>query len=155
MVSVCRFRLHKPTETAIKLTESQQKLLVAAFCITMGLINCLIAVGVISYDPSKIHAPWWVLSLAGLVFVLGGIAILLQRNQTVGAVIGSAIVASFAAVGMWVALAGPAHQFSGGVPFLSHESNVKIARWVFGGGSVICMLMLVVGIKQILSPRHS
>jgi hypothetical protein len=120
----------------------------------MGVVNCLIAVDVIPYDPAKIHAPWWAIFLAGMVFVMGGLTILFQGNKAAGAILGGVIVASFAVIGMWVAVAGPSGQFSGGVPFLSHTSNVRIARWVFAGGAVLCLLLLFAGIKQLAGPRQ-
>ena len=128
--------------------DTKQQILVTLLCVAAGATICLVAAGVIPVDPASVHAPPWVLFLAGFVFVLAGLAVSLQSRPVLVSILGNLIVAAFAAVGMWVALAGPADQFSGGLPFLSHGANVTIARWVFGSGSVLCVMMLVWGVRH-------
>ena len=38
-----------------------------------------IGLGLIPVDPATVHAPMWVLTACGLVFVLGGVAVLASR----------------------------------------------------------------------------
>jgi len=109
-----------------------------------------IALEILPVDPEKIHAPHWVIGLAGAVFIFGGLAIGFRSNELLVSLLGNLIVASFAAVAAWVALDGSSDQFSGGIPFLPHEVNVKIARVMFGGGSILCALMLIPGVRHLL-----
>ena len=45
----------------------------------------------------------------------------------------------FALVGIWVALLSDDEGFSGGLFFLSRESNVALGRWMFGLGALISL----------------
>lgn len=139
------------------MNDRKQAVLTGLVCIVLGLSVCLIGIGVIPYDPDKIHAPVWVIVTGGGVFVLGGLAVVFQRKTLLVSVLGNLLVIAFAAVAAWVAVSGPAAQFSGGIPFLSHEWNVTIARYVFGIGSLLCLLMLIPGIshlRKLLSARR-
>ncbi|NNC63152.1 MAG: hypothetical protein HKN84_00070 [Gammaproteobacteria bacterium] len=130
--------------------KEQNHPLLSAITIGLGLMVVMIALDVIPYDPEKIHAPDWILILAGGVFIFGGLAVGFRTNELLVSVLGNLIVASFAAVAAWVALDGSSDQFSGGIPFVPHATNVKIARVMFGGGAVLCTLMLIPGIRHVL-----
>jgi hypothetical protein len=108
--------------------------------------------------PRNLHAPLWVVLLAGLVFLLAGAAVLIQamgRANESGDLpfdapfwlragqylVGVTIFASFALIGSWIALAGEARQFSSNVPFFGGAA--LIARIMFGFGAVICWLCTV------------
>ena len=130
--------------------ERKQIVLTGVACIFAGTPICMIALDFLAYDEDKIHAPDWVLLLAGGVFILGGLALLLQNRPLIVSLLGNLIVVSFAAIAAWVAMSGPSEQFSGGVPFLPHEFNVKIARIVFACVALLCALMLIPGLKHLL-----
>jgi hypothetical protein len=110
----------------------------------------MIALNILPYDESKIHAPDWVILVSGAIFVFGGVAMVFQGNQLLVAMLGNLLVLAFAAVAAWIAFQGPSEQFSGGVPFLSHQLNVKIARILFGFCSVMCVLILIPGLKHLV-----
>ena len=123
-----------------------------------GIAICLIGLHVIPVDPASVHAPDWVLLVAGSVFAMGGLAIVCRDDPLVVAALGNLIVLSFAAIAAWVSLRGPAEQFSSNVPFLSREATVGVARTVFGASAVICGLILIPGIRQLIRlirARHS
>ena len=132
------------------MNETREHRLIAAICLLLGLSVCLIGVGIIPYDPSKIHAPAWVILAGGGIFMLAGLALLFRSRPIVVNVLGNLIVIAFAAVGAWVALYGPSEQFSGGLPLVSDETNVGIARVFFGVGSILCLLMLIPGLRYLL-----
>ncbi len=73
-----------------------------------------------------------------------------QAKELIVSVLGNLIVLSFACITAWIALRGPAEQFSGGIPFLPDELDVKIARVMFGSCSVMCALVLIPGVKYLL-----
>jgi len=107
--------------------------------------------------PRNLHAPLWVVLLVGLVFFLAGVAIVIQAIGHANAsgelpaeapqwmraaqyLIGVAVFGCFALIGTWITIGGESRQFSGGVPFVSHLTNVSLARVMFGFGAAICWL---------------
>jgi len=133
------------------MTERNQIRLTGIVCLVLGTSVWLIALRIIPYDESKFHAPDWVIMLAGGVFVLGGLAILFQSRQLVVTLLGNLIVISFAVVTAWIALHGESEQFSSNLVLLSHDTNVKIARVVFGACSVMCALILIPGVRHLVA----
>jgi hypothetical protein len=118
-----------------------------------GLFIMLFATGAVLGGPDAFDAPPWVGFLAGLPFLLGGVAILLQGFGGANAqgelpqdapawmraaqrLIVLAILAVFAVIGTWIALAGDAGQSSGS--FIGFGYGVAIARIAFGFGALIC-----------------
>ena len=135
---------------APNIVKEQNHPLLSAIAVALGTMVVMIALDVIPTDPEKVHAPDWVIGLAGAVFIFGGLAIAFRANALLVCLLGNLIVASFAIVAAWVALDGSSDQFSGGIPFLPHGFNVKIARVMFGGGAILCALMLIPGIRHLL-----
>ncbi len=121
----------------------------AWLCVVIGLYPVSIAFGVIAVHESKVHAPLWVVALCGIVFIAGGCMILLAQHARLNNLFAGLICLSFAAVGIWVSLFSPSEGFSGGFPFLSSESNIKIARWVFGCGAVLSLVLFGYAVRQI------
>ena len=132
------------------MTEHSKNLLWGGLCTAIGSIICLIATGIIDYPADKVHAPGWIVFLAGAIFTLGGLAIIFRSKPILVNIIGNLMVAVFAIIGAWVAIWSPSDGFSGGIPFLPHELNVTLGRWVFGLGAVISALILIIGIKHLL-----
>lgn len=122
----------------------------AWFCLALGVLPMLIAFGVVSVQESQVHTPMWVLGLCGVVFVCAGCAMLLSERSRFNALLGGLICLCFAAVGVWVAVFSPADGFSGGIPLLSDEANVTLARWVFGCGAVLCLVLFGYAVVRIL-----
>jgi hypothetical protein len=113
--------------------------LAALLCIVLGAIPIGLASGLIPSEPGAIHAPRYIIALAGLLFWVAAIALFLgntrpRLNQLLGAI----LLALFAAIGGWVALFGESRAFGGGVPLASSSSNVSLARIVFGVGALLC-----------------
>jgi hypothetical protein len=135
---------------------------IGALAAAIGLYFMLVGLGVLPVPggPRNLHAPLWVVLLAGLAFFLGGAAVLLQSfgganergklpagaprwMRFVQYLIVVAIFASFAMIGTWIAIGGDSRQFSGGFPFVGGATNVSIARVVFGIGALICWLATI------------
>ncbi len=108
-------------------------------CIALGLYPIAIAFDWLPVEPDTVHAPPWVLALCGLVFISGGCLILLRGRSHLQHLFAACIAGSFALVGMWVALLSADDGFSGGLFFLSRESNVTLGRWMFGLGALISL----------------
>lgn len=110
--------------------------------LTVGLVICVVATGLIPIDETKLHAPRGILFLAGLVFVSGGLMVLTYGNRTLTPLLMAVICASLGSVALWVSLYGFADHFSGNLP-TSPENQVSIARIAFGIGGAICYLAVV------------
>jgi hypothetical protein len=103
----------------------------------------------------------WIGLVAGLAFVLGGIAVVIQTCAHAAPdgelpagtsvwvraalfLMALAIVASLAAIGTWVAFGTGSREFSGPIPFLPAWLNESIGRTVFGFGAVLTWIFLIV-----------
>jgi len=104
-----------------------------------GILIMLLALNVIPSADEKFSVPRWVVFICGLLFVAPGLAGLLPGGKRTARFVFSFMLACFGVVGGAVALLGDSTGFSGGIPFVSQETNVIIARWVFGGGALICI----------------
>jgi hypothetical protein len=129
--------------------ESTQIRVAGSLCLLAGALIWGIAFGVVPAEPGSVHAPVWILSLAGGVFALAGLALVFRSHEIFVCVLGNLIILCFAGIGAWVSLFGPAAHFSGGVPFVSPEANVTIARVAFGCGALLCALILIPGLHQL------
>jgi hypothetical protein len=103
--------------------------------------------------PRNLHAPLWIVLCCGLAFLLGGVAVLLQRlggadpatgELPTGApywvricqyLLGVAIFACFALVASWISFAPGERTFGGTVP-----TGPTLGRIVFGFSAVICWM---------------
>jgi hypothetical protein len=106
--------------------------LLSIFLIVPGIVVSLVAIDVIHIDPETVHAPNWIIGLLGLLFLGGGLATVVNPQSSLASWSAGTVVISLTVVSAWVALYGPSEQFSGDFPFLSRETNVTIARIVFG-----------------------
>jgi hypothetical protein len=125
-----------------------------------GLYIMLVGAGVVPVPggPANLHAPLWVAFLAGLPFFCAGIAILLQALGGADAngklppdapawmhalqrLTVLVILAAFAVLATWVALAGDPDQFSGS--FIGFGFGVSIARIAFGFGALVCWVATI------------
>jgi hypothetical protein len=75
--------------------------------------------------------PGIVVSLVA-IDVIRGLATVVNPQSSLASWSAGTVVISLTVVSAWVALYGPSEQFSGDFPFLSRETNVTIARIVFG-----------------------
>lgn len=123
------------------------------FCMVLGLYPVAIATELWPVDAAAVHAPMWVIFLCGVVFLMGGAMILIDRNAKISGLCATILFMSMGAIGAWVAVLGPSVGFSGGIPFLPNEYNVMFARWVFGCGALISFMMSAYAIRTLLKPR--
>lgn len=114
-------------------------------CLVAGAWIMLTAAGVLPMDETKLHCPKAVFFVVGLMFFAGGLAMLLKHNHYAKLVCVVLILGAFTVVSGWCGLFGDEAQIntSAGIPFLTREQNIRVARVFFTGGSVICFLMLI------------
>lgn len=136
----------------------------------LGLYFLLVGLKVLP-PPGEQHAPAWIVGCAGLVFLLAGVAIVIQvvgRADTRGELAldaprwarvaqhftGLAIVFLFATIGTWVALfaEGP---FTVTTSFSSEQpANPVVARTVFGIGAAITWAWFVALVRRSVRMLH-
>ena len=109
----------------------------ALIAIACGGYALLAAIGVMPIETAN-NTPPWIVGLAGLVFVIGGVMIFLRNHSRVLDLLAAIILASFALIAAWVAVYGSAEGFSGGISMLSGDTTVSLARVMFGIGAIMC-----------------
>jgi hypothetical protein len=130
---------------------SKSDIAMAIVMICCGGFILLIASGVVPAQSAN-DTPMWVVGLAGVVFVIAGVMIMLRNYSRLLDLFAALILASFAIIGGWVAFFGSAEGFSGGIPFLPHDMNVSLARSLFGFGAFLCCAMFVYALRRFVSP---
>jgi hypothetical protein len=155
-------------------SSSRSNILWGLFAAAMGAFIVAGACNLLGLDlhPEK-DTPSWIGICAGLVFVAGGFAVILQSLPAAkpmpdgslspdaprwvqGAcfALGLSIVGGLAAIGLWVAFGPGERHFSMSIGFGSGPANEMLGRVVFGFGAVLTCLMflafLVSGARRFL-----
>ena len=58
------------------------------------------------------------------------------------------ILAIMAIIGFWIAFAGDAERISGGMPFLSEDTNSFLGKVIFGAGGALCAWLCYQAIRE-------
>lgn len=141
----------------------------------MGLFLLLTGFGVVPVNPRSVHGPMWVVSAAGVAFILGGLSIAVGAVHGVSAsgelpkdtdwwmrlfytMIGVIIAGALASIGTWVAFGPGPRAFSGtGLFLLSREAGEMVGRIVFGFGAVMTWLIAIAfavrGVRKLASGK--
>lgn len=124
-------------------------------CAIAGAFPIGIGLGVIPYDPAKLHAPPWVVVLAGGAFWLGALMMLARDRHRVANGLAFVLLLMFAAIGAWVSLLGEEAAFSDGAGTAVGGAGITLARIMFGFGSLLCLLMALVALRSVIRQRPS
>jgi hypothetical protein len=133
----------------------------------LGGFILLMGLGVIPYDPRSLHGPVWMVILAGLLFTMVGISLVvgalsrtidasgeMKRTAPLAArvfyyVLGLLVCGGLAVMGSWVAFGPGPRTFGATGPLLAtRDIGETIGRVVFGIGAVLtwlCLIALAVG----------
>lgn len=133
-------------------TKSESPVFLGWVCIAVSLIP--IARGLRLFPALlPVHsgdAPDWVILVAGVVFVISGLMILVgQANERLNHFLAALFTAAMGACGIWVSVLSPDEGMSGGLFFLSRAQNIFVARCVFGFGAAVSFLLCSYAIKQL------
>ena len=128
-------------------------------CAAIGLYFVLVGLGLLPVPGGKsnLHGPLWIVVCAGLAFLLGGVAVVIQYfgranpqgelpadapawMKVVQPLIGIAIATSLAMVGTWIAFGPGERLFSSNVP---GGAGAMAGRAAFGLGAIICWLFVL------------
>ena len=122
--------------------------LAGVFLLVAGLFIGLVAVEIIAVDEELVHAPRWILGLGAALFAGGGLSLLAGPAYRLAQWSAGTVVVSMTVLSAWVALFGQSEHFSGDWPWLSEETNVPIARILFGAVSLLGLGIIVAAVKN-------
>ncbi len=125
---------------------SREKAVVAAFFILRGVMILFAAFGVGPMSGSKVHAPMWIIGLAGVLFTSAGVVVI-APSQAIVRIAAGILVVGLSAIFAWVALFGEAQYFSGGLSIFSNATEVMIARVLFG---LVAILGIAIAVNALL-----
>ena len=129
----------------------RQRLAVSITCIALGAFLLLVAGEFVPDLRRQANdAPKLIIALSGLVFVIVAFMAFLGTEAKTTDLLAAILCLLFGVIGAWVAIAGPDQAFSGGLPFLPAEFNVKLARGAFGFGSLICFMIAVWALRRFI-----
>ncbi|MEM7468768.1 MAG: hypothetical protein AAF387_18020 [Pseudomonadota bacterium] len=114
----------------------------------LGIYSLLLAFGVLPADELELNAPMWVVGLLGSILILCSLLVLFANHGRFADLLAGTICLLFSIAGAWVSSAGSAEHFSGGIPFIPLRVNVFIARIVFFGGAVLCLVIAFIAFRR-------
>jgi hypothetical protein len=153
-----------------------ETILVGVIAAGFGLYFTLVGAGALPVPGGSrnLHAPLWIVLCAGLTFLLGAIALLVQtigRGDDHGELpadaplllravlylIGVTIFSLFGAIASWIAFGPGSRAFAGSFLFFGPETNAAIGRTAFGIGAIVIWLctiaVAVAGMRKLLRRR--
>lgn len=136
--------------TDIRLLSTRARIGYGVACIALGCYPIALGLGIVEAD-SGLAAPPWVVVSAGLAFIIAGSMILFAHNSRANDLFAGILLLLFCATGIWVAGFSSDQGFSGGLPFVSRETNIMIGRWLFGLGALISFAMAVYALRRATS----
>jgi hypothetical protein len=137
-------------------SQRRQRRLLSITVIALGAFLLLVAGEFIpGAEPRADDAPNAIIALSGLVFVIAGFMAYVGRQSRTNDLLAALLCLVFGVIGGWVAVAGSDEGFSGGIPFLSSAANVKLARGLFGFGSLICFLIAAWALNRFFARADS
>jgi len=110
--------------------------------VLVGLPIMALATGLITPKPGSMHAPPWVVFLAGSSFSLAGVMILLPDTMSrLRGFVGAVFMTAFASIFVWIAFGPGERRFSGGFSvgplFASSPGSELEGRIAFGIAAVL------------------
>ena len=145
-----------------KTAAPKQMLVIGLLFAAIGLYFALVGLGLFPVPGGNkaLHAPLWIVFLAGLAFFLGGAAAILQGAGGANAsgelpsnaprwmrvaqsLFVLAIFAVFALMASWVAFGPGERHITATIPFYSGPANEWIGRGAFGIGAVVLWLATI------------
>ncbi|NNC67186.1 MAG: hypothetical protein HKN83_04040 [Gammaproteobacteria bacterium] len=120
------------------------------FCIILGVIPLLVGLGIIQADQPDKDAPMVIVSLAGLIFLISVIMILIDNYSRAHFYCAVLICLSFALVSGWATITASLENISGGLPFVSDETSILLARLLFEFGVIISGGLAIYALKEFI-----
>lgn len=122
------------------------RIVMSLMLFALGGLLLGLAVGVVAPAADAVNTPGWMVGIGGAVFLVSGVAVLLQHRPAAGWFAAMVILACGAAAGLYVGVLADPANLEGGVPFVSREANERIGRTVFALGGLVCLALLAWGL---------
>jgi hypothetical protein len=124
-----------------------------------GLYFCLVGFGMLP-PPGRVNGPLWIVTCAGLVFLAGGVAVIVRGElglddrarelpndapawlRTIYILAGLVAAAGLAGIGTWVAFGGGHHGIKISGP-ISGPVGDGIGRTAFGIGAIVTWILFI------------
>ncbi len=137
----------------------RQRYTIGAIAVAIGAFIIAIALRWIDIAPTR-GTPYWIVGLAGSVFALAGVALLLPRRRSRAQdVLAALLFSAFAAIGLWVGFGPGEREFSGsmsaGPIAVGGTAGEGIGRAVFGAMGIVVALIAGVAWRRVFRPRAS
>lgn len=135
---------HATTSAVDANASARSRHIVAIACLIAGAGIIAIALRWIDIPPTP-GTPRWVVGLAGCVFALAGVALLLPQGQSRAQhLVGALLLSAFASIGLWIGFGPGERHFSAsvsaGAAVAYSEGHEGLGRFVFGTMGVIVAL---------------
>ena len=118
----------------------------------MGVLISMVAFGAGPMSESPIHAPRWVIGVAGVLFASCSVVLVAPAHGSARVAAG-VIVVGLSAICGWVALFGEARYFSGGMSMFPRATEVFMARVVFGMVAILGTAVSANALRRALNGR--
>ncbi|MCZ6485696.1 MAG: hypothetical protein O6826_08365 [Acidobacteria bacterium] len=127
---------------------SKARILTSVLLLVSGLVIELTVLDIIPIDENLVHAPNWVISLLGILFLSSGLVVVVSPESSIASWSAGTLVIAMTLVSAWVAVYGSSEHFSGDLPFISQDTNVIIARIIFGCVSLLGLAIILAAAKK-------
>ncbi len=122
------------------------RIVMSLMLFALGAFLLGLATGVVAPAADAVNAPGWRVGIGGAVFLVSGVAVLLQHRPAAGWFAAMVILTCGAAAGLYIGLFGDPANIEGGVPLLSRDLNERIGRAVFALSGLVCLALLAWGL---------
>ncbi len=127
---------------------SKARILTSALLLVSGLVIELTVLDIIPIDDNLVHATDWVIALLGILFLSGGLVVVVSPESSIATWSAGTLVIGMTMVSAWVAVYGSSEHLSGDLPFISRGTNVIIARIIFGCVSLLGLAIIIAAAKK-------
>ncbi len=124
-------------------------------CFLVGLFLSLEGSGLTQFGKHEENAPGPIIVMAGVVFILAGIMILVGKKEKLNNLLASILIFIMGLIGGWVSLFGNSLNTSSNDMFLSYISGLPLDRIMFGFGSILCFIVSAFAFRSFLKSSSS
>lgn len=128
---------------------------VGIFAFLLGLFVTLVAAGVIPSSDKAFHAPRWVVGLCGMLFMVGGLAVLAAQHRRLRQILVIVLLGTFFVVALWASLFTRPESWGGGLPFLSRRVNAVMAKTAVKSGAALLLFGFIRAVQGLWRDRRS
>jgi hypothetical protein len=149
-----------PSAATTSVASGWSRIVIACSCIGAGAFICAAALRWIDVRPAQ-GVPYWIAGLAGVVFLVAGIAVALpQHPSRIHDALGATLFTAFATIALWVGF-GPGPRAFNGAASIGPVSvggiggGETLGRIVFGIMGVVVLFIAAIAWRRLFRPRDT